>query len=102
ALLVGLSRLPRSRRPGEGRGAARDRPHRCRDHRGVPPRTRAVDVGHRGPPPRSEILRRLKPVDKWVGMTADAMGVRFSPTRDRAPDPGLIDTLCESTKRSWG
>ena len=59
ALLVGLPRLSRPRRPGEGRRAARDRPHRRGDHRGVPPRTRAVDVGDRRPPPRSEVLRRL-------------------------------------------
>ena len=42
ALLVGLPRVPRPRRPGEARRAARDRPHRRDAHRGVPPRARAV------------------------------------------------------------
>ncbi len=41
ALLVGLPGVPRPRRPGEGRRAARDRPHRRDAHRGVPPRARA-------------------------------------------------------------
>ena len=63
ALLVGLPGVPRPRRPGEGRRAARDRPHRRGAHRGVPPRARAVDLGDRRPPPRGQVLRRLTPVD---------------------------------------
>ena len=60
AVLVGLPGLPRPRRPGEGRRAARDRPHRRVDHRGVPPRARAVDLGDHRPPPGGEVLRGMR------------------------------------------
>ena len=44
------------------------------DHRGVPPRARAVDLGDRRPPPRGQVLRRLTPVDNHASQTTRHVG----------------------------
>ena len=59
ALLVGLPGVPRPRRPGQARRAARVPPHRHEAHRGVPARARAEHLGDHRPPPRGQVLRRL-------------------------------------------
>ena len=80
ALLVGLPRVPRPRRPGEGRRAARDRPHRRDAHRGVPARARAEHLGDHRPPPRGEVLRRVA----VRAMPFVSGRVRFTPPTDRS------------------
>ena len=68
ALLLGLPRLPRPRRPGQGRRPPRDRTHRRDRLRGVPAPPRAVHLGDHRPPPRGQVLHpRLKPAGSAPG-----------------------------------
>ena len=59
AVLVGLPRVPRPRRPGQARRPPRAAPDRREAHRGVPARARAEHLRDHRAPPRGEVLRRL-------------------------------------------